>query len=470
MLSLIIRKELRDIIGSAKFALTFGVCSVLIILSFYVGARNYQVSREQYEAATRENLRKLEGLNDWVSVRDFRVYLPPQPIASIVMGVSNDIGRTAEIRGRGEIRPDDNRYGDDPVYAVFRFLDLDFVFQIVLSLFAILFAYDAVSGEKERGTLRLSFANAVPRGTYIIGKLLGSFVGAGLPLLIPILIGLLILILMGVPMAATDWVRLILVVTAGTLYFAAFLGIAVFVSTITQRSSNSFLILLAVWILAVLVWPRTAVLLAGRAVSVPGVDDLNSQKGRYNISLWEEDRKKMANFRAPEGVPMDKMMAEFQKFMGSLGDEREKKMSEFTARLNEERSNRLQVQERLALGLARISPAAVVSLASMEIAGTGVHMQEAYVEAAQRYQKTYAEFMKQKTGMNVGGGFVFRVTTDSEEEKKPINVQEIPSFEFQPPALSASLGAVAVDLGLLALTTLLSFAAAFVGFLRYDVR
>ncbi len=470
MLSLIITKELRDIIGSAKFALTFGVCSVLIILSFYVGGRNYQVSREQYEAATRENLRKLEGMTEWMSVRDFRIYLPPQPIASIVMGVSNDIGRTADIRGRGEIRPDDNRYGDDPVYAVFRFLDLDFVFQIVLSLFAILFAYDAVSGEKERGTLRLSFANAVPRGTYIIGKLAGSFLGAGLPLLIPILIGSLILIVMGIPMAPTDWVRLALIVAAGALYFAAFLGIAVFVSTITQRSSNSFLILLAIWILTVLVWPRTAVLLAGRAVTVPGVDDLNSQKGRYTISLWEEDRKKMANFRAPENTPMDKMMAEFQKFMGNLGDEREKKMNDFSARLNEERANRLRVQERVALGLARVSPSAVVSLAAMEIAGTGIHMQEAYVEAAQQYQKTYAEFMKQKTGMNVGGGFVFRVTTDDEPEKKPINVQEIPAFTFQSPPLIASLGAIAVDIGLLAVTALISFIAAFVGFLRYDVR
>lgn len=470
MLRLIIAKELRDIIGSAKFTLTFGVCSLLILLSFYVGGRNYQVNREQYEAATRENLRKLEGLTDWMSVRDFRIYLPPQPIASIVMGISNDIGRTAEIRGRGEVRPEDNRYGDDPIYAVFRFLDLDFVFQIILSLFAILFAYDSVSGEKERGTLRLSFANPVPRGTYIIGKLFGSFLGAGFPLLIPILLGCLVLITLGVPMTTDDWVRLSLVVLAGLLYFGAFLGISVFVSSMTQRSSTSFLILLAVWILSVLVLPRTAVLLAGRAVDVPSVDDLNSQKGRFNVSLWEEDRKKMAGFRAPEGLAPDKMMAEFQKFMSGLGDEREKKMNEFTARLNEERANRQRVQERLALGLSRVSPSAVVSLVAMEIAGTGVHMQESYVSAAERYQKTYAEFMKEKTGMNVGGGFVFRVTTGDEEAKKPLNLQEIPKFEFQPPPLTVSLGNIAIDLGILTLFTLVGFIGAFIGFLRYDVR
>ena len=106
----------------------------------------------------------------------------------------------------------------------------------------------------------------------------------------------------------------------------------------------------------------------------------------------------------------------------------------------------------------------------MEIAGTGVRMQESYIQAAERYQKSYAEFMKQKTGMNVGGGFIFRVTTDGEETKKPINAQEIPAFEFQPPTLAASLGSIAIDLGLLALFTIVGFVGAFIGFLRYDVR
>jgi len=178
MFKLIVEKELREILGSVKFAVTFGISSLLLLLTFYIGARNYQVSTGQYEAARRENMRKLDGLTEWEEVRNFRVYLPPQPVSSLVMGVSNDIGRTSEIRGAGEISARDSKYGEDPVYAVFRFLDLDFIFQIVLSLFAILFAYDAVNGEKERGTLRLTLANAVPRSAYIAGKIAGSFLAA----------------------------------------------------------------------------------------------------------------------------------------------------------------------------------------------------------------------------------------------------------------------------------------------------
>ena len=470
MLKTIIEKELKDIIGSSKFVTTFAMSSLLIIFSFYIGARNYQVSTERYEASKKENVRKLEGITDWVMVRDYRVFLPPQPITSIVMGVSNDIGRTADIQGRGEINAEDNRYGDDPVFAVFRFLDLDFIFQIILSLFAILFGYDAINGEKERGTLKLTFANGVPRATFILGKMLGSVFGLGVPLLIPMLIGGLVLIAMGIPLLPEDWIRLALINAAGLLYFVTFLSLSIFVSSMTQRSSTSFLVLLAVWVLGVMVWPRASVLIAGRAVDVPAVDELNVQKAKFNRQLWEEDRKKMSDFRAPTNTPPQEMMQEFQKFMGDLGDQRQKKNDEFVARLNEERSNKQRVQERLSLALARLSPSATVSLLNMSIAGTGIEMKEAFKRSAESYQISYAEFMKQKTGMNVGGGFVVRISTDDDEEKVPIDANEIPPFMFDVPSLRESAGSIAIDFGILIAYTLLFFAGSFVAFLRYDVR
>ncbi|HTY39291.1 MAG TPA: hypothetical protein VMH23_19400, partial [Bacteroidota bacterium] len=108
MIRLIIEKELKDIIGSTKFAVTFGACAILIILAFYVGGRNYLVGMEQYEAGKKEGLAKLEGVTDWNEVRSTLVSLPPQPIASLVMGVSNDIGRNTEVSGRGELTAEDS--------------------------------------------------------------------------------------------------------------------------------------------------------------------------------------------------------------------------------------------------------------------------------------------------------------------------------------------------------------------------
>ncbi len=471
MFKLIVEKELREILGSAKFAVTFGISSILLLLTFYIGARNFQVSTAQYEAATRENLRKLDGLSEWDEVRNFRIYLPPEPVSSLVMGVSNDIGRTSDIRGSGEITAKDSRYGEDPVYAVFRFLDLNFIFQIVLSLFAILFAYDAVNGEKERGTLRLTLANAVPRGTYIAGKIAGSFIALAVPLLVPILLGALLLIIMRIPLSPEDWMRFALVVAAGYLYFGVFLSMSLFVSSVAEKTSTSFLLLLVVWIFSVMIIPRTAVLLAGRAVDVPAVDELVSQKSRYSASLWQEHRKKLAEFRAPENTPMEEVMNKFQEFMSDLGAERDEKMDAFSHRLNEQRENAQLVQESLAFGLARISPSAVFSLLSTSISATGVHLKDEYKRQAEQYQKQYAEFMKGKTGRNPSGGFVFRMSMDDDQqEKKKINTAEMPVFGFEQPPVRAALGSIVMDFGILALFNMVFFAGAFLAFLRFDPR
>ena len=134
MLKLLVEKELRDILSSTKFTITFAVCAVLILLAFYVGAKNYQVSIDEYEAAQAENLKQMEELTNWNDV-DHRIFLRPQPLAALVSGVSNDIGRNMEMEARGELNSENSRFSEDPLFAVFRFLDLEFIFTVVLSLF-----------------------------------------------------------------------------------------------------------------------------------------------------------------------------------------------------------------------------------------------------------------------------------------------------------------------------------------------
>ncbi len=471
MIKLIIEKELKDIISSTKFAVTFGVCSVLILLSFYVGGRNYQIGAENYQSALRGEFRMFEGLTDWKEVRDHSIFLPPQPITSLVMGISNDIGRSTSVRAGSLIDAQDSRYGDEPMYAVFRFLDLEFIFQIVLSLFAILFAYDAVNGEKEHGTLRLTFSNSVQRGTYILAKMAGSFLALALPLLVPILLGVFLLVMMGIPLQQSDWFRLFLVVAAGYLYFGAFLAISLFVSSRTEKSSTSFLLALVIWVFSVMIVPRAAVLFAGRVVDVPSVDEITSKRSRYSASLWQDDRKKMADYKVPPGIPMDQAIRGFQGFMQKMGEERDSKINDFGARLDEDRANRLRVQEQLAFAIARFSPSAAFSLTATAAAGTGIRLKDEFTHAAERYQGSFAEFLKEKTGETPNGGMIFRISTDNTQKPKPpINATEIPTFTFQHQPVETVFGSVAINFGILALFNIVFFAGAFLSFLRYDVR
>ena len=483
MFRLIVAKELKEILSSTKFAATFGVCSLLILLAFFLGARGYHMGRAQHDAAVSESRRQMEGETDWLDISP-TVFLPPQPLAYLAPGISNDIGRTTNVQGRGGFRSEGSRFGDEPFLALFRFVDLEFIFQVVLSLLAILFAFDAICGERERGTLRLIFSQAVPRATYILGKITGSLLALTVPLLIPLFAGALIFHFMGVPMSGDDWIKLSLIILAGMLFIGSILGLSVLVSALTRNSSTAFVMLLCLWVVGVLIVPRASVLLAARSVEVPSTDELLSQRSLLWAQLWRDDQKEINRFmREQMSLPEDSLdpeeqqaamqngVAAFNQRFDDLAEERTRKIGVLDARLNEERANRQRWQQRLALGLSRISPASTFSLASAQLAGTSLNLPDDYHNAVRAYQEGFAAFQQAKTGRS-SGGIRMVVKMGNEEEKEPsaIDLSELPAFRWQPPPLQEALRAGIFDLSLLAFFNLVFFAGAFVAFLRYDVR
>jgi ABC-2 type transport system permease protein len=470
MLKVVIEKEIRDILVSTRFAISFGLAAVLIILSFYTGATGFKSSASQYQAAKADALRQVEKLTDWEQLQSYHIFLPPDPLAALVSGIANDIGRNTSVAGRGDVNPTDSRFSEDPVFAVFRFLDLEFIFGIVLSLCAVVVGYDAICGEKERGTLRLSMANAVPRSQLILGKTVGLFVALAAPLLMAFGIGAIVFLVMGVHMGGQEWLKLVMIILTGLLYVSAFLVLSVFISALTARSSSSFLALLVIWIACVLIIPRSAVLLAGRAVSVPSVDEILSQKSRLNSQLAKERLNQLATFKSTPSKTIEEQLSNFQKFMDSLTTDQEDKVQALTSRLEEERYNRQKQQQRLAFGLARISPAASLTLSLTSLAATSLSLQSQYLAGAREYQKSLAQFITDKTGRNMGGFLRIKVGGPEEEQKKPLNPAELPVFNSRPESFDSCLANALPDIGLLTLFNLVFFVGAFVAFQRYDVR
>ncbi len=470
MLRLLIEKELRDSLHSARWVAAFAVCAVLVVLAFGLGAREHLTSVARHEAAVAANLRQLEGLTDWLNIRNHRIFLPPQPLEALVGGVAHDIGRTAVVRGRGAPEPAGSRYGEEPLLATFRFLDLEFLFQVVLSLFVVVFAHDAISGEKERGTLRLALAGPVPRVAFVAGKICGALVSLVLPVLVPVLAGCLLLPTLGVHLTADEWARLALIVGAGLAYLAVFATAAVLVSATTRRSGTSFLVLLVLWIVSVLIVPRSAVLLAGRAVAVRPSVEVNAELGRLRAQLASETEQALASFRPGRPEDPQASIAELQQLMTRLGEERQRTLDDLAGRLEEERAAQQQARQRLALGLARLSPASSFTLATTSLAGTSLDLPRRFREQAVAYQAEYARFIFSKTGMNPGGTMMMRRMSLGGAAPPAINPAELPAFHFRSPRLAELLPAALANLAVLALTAVLLAAGAGVAFARYDAR
>ena len=169
-------KESRGVLTSPKFAATFGVCSALIVLSIALGVQEYRAFGDRQAAGASLFEAELAEATSWSEVRG-RAFRSTDPLHIFASGVHFDLGRFAPIRAGDEVRLQRSVYTDDPILAVFRMVDFCFIVQVVLSLLAILFTYDAVNGERERGTLALALANPVSRPNFVIGKPLSDAMG-----------------------------------------------------------------------------------------------------------------------------------------------------------------------------------------------------------------------------------------------------------------------------------------------------
>src|SRR5262249_287820 len=132
MISIIVLKELKAIILSPKFTATFAVCSLLILLSVYVGINEYRASVSQYETATQLVNQEMREASSWMGLTN-RTYRKPDPMQIFVSGVNYDIGRWSGINHLSTIKLTHSAYSDDPIFAVFRFVDFSFIVTVVLS-------------------------------------------------------------------------------------------------------------------------------------------------------------------------------------------------------------------------------------------------------------------------------------------------------------------------------------------------
>lgn len=467
MLKTLIEKELKAILLSPKFIVVFAICSILIIMSIYIGIEGYTVSMAHYEAVNAKNAQQMQDARDWRELGT-TVIRHPDPMQIFVSGINNDIGRQSQISGQ-RIKLNNSNYSENTIFAVFRSMDLMFIVQVVLSLFAILFTYDSISGERETGTLKLSFANQLPRSNYIIAKLIGSWLGLVIPLLIPLSLGTMLILLYNIPMTTTHWLQLCLLTGISVLYFSFFICLGALLSSLTRESSSSFLYLLVIWVSFVLIIPRAGVMIAGQFISVPTAAEISSKLYQKNKEMsdqyieWLKKRQKEATSdrsKAKEAIPQ---------FLKDVREGREKltqDRAKYDAFLHEDWRNRKAVLEKLGFLLSRFSPASAFQLAAMDLAGTGISLKNNYEDQIRNYNDVFTKFRDKKVGQAGNNAYM----TNWDKKTKALNLSEVPEFKYVNTELNQVLQSTIIDIGILSFYILIAMTGTFIAFNRYDVR
>lgn len=414
MLKTLILKEIKSNLGSFKFSIVSMLSVLLILTSFFIMTRDYQARLENYEI-----LKPQEN--------DPTVLVKPTPLSILAKGLDDNLCRSYQVRFGGQIEVGSKQQAVNAIFQFFSTPDLLFVIKGVMALAALLFAFDAVAGEKEAGTLKLSLANACPRPLWILGKWLGGFISFIVPLIVTFLLGLLVIQwLPQIDFSAQDMGALALMLGVMVLYLAVFYSLGLFISALTHHSASALVLSLFSWTLLVFVLPNLGNILARQLTPLPSVARLEQER----THIWIKEV--------------------FDRIQGKAGAEFEANINRNNDRLMEDYRVRFNRRVQLSKNLTRLSPASALTFLMTDLAGTGLLEEQKVKQSVLDYKNA-----------------VFGRKTDSDGNV----IGETPAFTYKRLNLADRMGKETwAGIGILLLFNLLFLVAGAVSFLKYDVR
>ena len=334
-------------------------------------------------------------------------------------------------------------------------VDWGFIISYVLSLLALLFTFDSISSERERGTLRLMLANAIPRHTVLIGKFLGALISISIPFTLAVLVNLLVISTSSnVYLGADAWGRLGIIYFIALLYSCLFLALGLLVSARVQRSAVSLVILLLAWVTLVVFMPGTLASIAGRSSSL-----------RADIGFWERSSKLFFERRDEYDARWHEAGGDRRKQL-QLSGEYVIKDAERVQRLREERLKRRISQVNRARTIACLSPVTIVEHLLESFAGTGFECHLQFLENVQSYERQFREFIVDTDRTDPESLHIFGVREGMSQ--KSVNPEAVPKFE-DTRNFRRDFNTAAMDLLLLTLFFVVFFSGASLAFVRIEI-
>ncbi|MDE0637313.1 MAG: ABC transporter permease subunit [Candidatus Poribacteria bacterium] len=463
----ITKREIYDNLNSLRFALTTILLLALMLTNAVVHIREHPAQTQAYHDATAEAVKKLEARSNnlyrLATEGPGYLYKAHSPLRFCAEGDEAFLATYARgenyFRDIANVRPlwrltypqeTPNIYNIRPNFTT---LDWAFIVGYVLSFVAILFTFDSISGEQERGTLRLILANPIPRHIILVGKFLGTFISINIPLTLAVLMNLLLISSSdAVQLNAEAWRRLGILFVIIILYTCLFIALGLLVSAAVRESGVSLVVLLLIWVSFVVFMPNTLASIGSRTSVPMAYIEFWSEGIRLGDEVREGYQDKYGD---SQSTPPVHVIAEYLTVDAGENE-----------RFTEKYLNQQITQGKRARAITRISPAAIVQHLFESFAGTGLERHLQFIENAKRYAREYRDFVIDTDRADPMS--LHAIGVPEGMSQKPVSTEAIPKFK-DTLSLNRDFNAAVMDLFLLVLFLVVLLVGAFLAFVRVDV-
>lgn len=290
MIWLIAKKDFLLNLLSVRFIIGFVLCLIIIPFTIIVSVDDYLNQVRIYEIEQKKADDGMKKARVWSVVRPV-VVTKPEPLSIFSNGIMNNVGNRIKVEfGEYPLFPTGHtNTRDNPLLNAFFSIDFSRVIAILISLIALVFAYDSITREREDGTMKLSLTGQVSRISFLFGKLAGLLLTL-LPILFfcYLLACLIIILNPGISFSATDWGGVVLLFFSSIVYMLVFILLGMLISSLVKRSSSSIIISLLCWIWFLFLMPNISTYLSQSIAKPPLYDNVQSAMSEYDKELDKE--------------------------------------------------------------------------------------------------------------------------------------------------------------------------------------
>ena len=341
---------------------------------------------------------------------------------------------------------------------------IDWVFIIggVLSLVALLFTFEAIVGEKERGTLKLVMAQSLPRHTLLLGKFLGAMLVLTLVMVLGVVVNLLLVLsLSEANLGAGETAKLVGMVGLALLYLSIFVSLGLWVSARSSSARASLVSVLLLWTCTTLIWPQTGGVLAARL--------LQNKSQSATPVIYKKDKMVM---ESPTISKMNLLAAKLTR----RNLKNPEKVQPFAEAIRTDRRAVQQVEDEIladqlnqaefARNLVRLSPMGCFQYGMEALAGTGLARHKSFIEQVRTYAQLYEQTIIALDRADPKSMHLFPVPQAM--SKRKVSVESLPVFRED---LSAGtlIGQARVDVISLCFLPVITYLIAYGAWLRSSV-
>ncbi|MGD2114825.1 MAG: ABC transporter permease subunit [Acidobacteriota bacterium] len=470
-------KEVREGLLTLRFQAGTVLAVVLVAISVWALADDYgrRIEGHSHRVALNEaHLAEYGHLNRLGSV--YAVGEVTGPMTAWVRGLSQ--GTRLE------------QFDNDPLPVLFPLVDMVAVITVVFSLLALVFTFDAVTGERRNGTLRLLTTFELSRAGVVTGKLLGAVGTVAVPFASSWLVAALVVVAVSpVPWGPDDWLAAIAIGLGGLLYAIAFAALGVAISTVTRRPRTSAFVALAAWVVLVLVIPNLAPFLAAEARPIPSATALHRRIARMTDTERDalQDRLRQEAFERLQSedpavgryleLPRDeraaaaatdpalaRAAAKVAEANTEANREGNRIQGEKVEALQADFDRRVDDQVRLARALSLASPTPAFTYLATDLAETGLRHRERLEVQEGEFETLFRAWAREKYDR------LSAQDPTRDWANTPTDLSDVPRFTYRSEPLSGRLAATIPWFVTLTLHGVLFTAVAAFAFGRYDVR